>query len=98
MEERNRMAREVHDTLAQGFTGIVVQLEAAEEAISQGQKAKVSSHLERAGELARESFFRRKRFHLLSENENHRAEDSRADCRRPPAGTGGAGLHHWDAA
>jgi len=55
MEERNRMAREVHDTLAQGFTGIVVQLEAAEEAISQGQKAKVSSHLERAGELARES-------------------------------------------
>jgi PAS domain S-box-containing protein len=55
MEERNRMAREVHDTLAQGFTGIVVQLEAAEEAMSQGQKTKVISHLERAAELARES-------------------------------------------
>jgi signal transduction histidine kinase len=55
MEERNRMAREVHDTLAQGFTGIVVQLEAAEEAMSQDQKPKASSHLERAGELARES-------------------------------------------
>ena len=32
LEERNRMAREIHDTLAQGFTGIVIQLEAAEQA------------------------------------------------------------------
>jgi GAF domain-containing protein len=31
IEERNRMAREIHDTLAQGFTGIVLQLEAAEQ-------------------------------------------------------------------
>lgn len=30
MEERGRMARDVHDTLAQGFAGIVVQLQAAE--------------------------------------------------------------------
>jgi signal transduction histidine kinase len=55
MAERNRMAREVHDTLAQGFTGIVVQLEAVKEAMSQGQTDKVSAHLGRAGELARES-------------------------------------------
>ena len=53
--ERNRMAREVHDTLAQGFTGVIVQLEAAGEAMAQNRPAKVSSHLERAGELARES-------------------------------------------
>ena len=33
--ERNRMAREIHDTLAQGFTGIVLQLEAAEQAFDQ---------------------------------------------------------------
>src|SRR5262249_20117450 len=33
LEERNRMAREIHDSLAQGFTGIVVQLNAVEEAI-----------------------------------------------------------------
>ncbi len=26
LEERNRMAREIHDTMAQGFTGIVLQL------------------------------------------------------------------------
>ena len=35
-EERNRMARDIHDTLAQGFTGVIVQLEAAEDAISSG--------------------------------------------------------------
>ena len=29
--ERNRMARDIHDTLAQGLTGIIVQLEAAED-------------------------------------------------------------------
>jgi PAS domain S-box-containing protein len=53
--ERNRMAREVHDTLAQGFTGVIVQLEAAGEAMTQNQPTKVSCHIERAGELARES-------------------------------------------
>lgn len=30
VEERNRLAREIHDTLAQGLTGIVLQLETAE--------------------------------------------------------------------
>jgi Signal transduction histidine kinase len=33
LEERNRMARDIHDTLAQGFTGVIVQLEAADDAI-----------------------------------------------------------------
>ena len=32
LEERSRMARDVHDTIAQGFTGIVLNLEAAEQA------------------------------------------------------------------
>jgi len=26
LEERNRMAREIHDTLAQAFTGILIQV------------------------------------------------------------------------
>jgi PAS domain S-box-containing protein len=55
MAERNRMARDIHDTLAQGFTGVIVQLEAAGEAMSQSRTAKVSDHLNQAGELARES-------------------------------------------
>jgi signal transduction histidine kinase len=53
--ERNRMARDIHDTLAQGFTGVIVQLEAAGEAMSQSRTARVSDHLNQAGELARES-------------------------------------------
>ncbi len=32
LDERQRMAREIHDTLAQGLTGIVTQLEAASQA------------------------------------------------------------------
>ena len=54
LEERNRMAREIHDTLAQGFTGIVVQLEAMEQALDQSP-AEAPSHLGRAKNLARES-------------------------------------------
>src|SRR5437868_5688163 len=54
-EERNRMARDIHDTLAQGFTGVIVQLEAAEDAISCGCRKEADNHLHRAGELARRS-------------------------------------------
>src|SRR5213082_881123 len=52
-EERNRMARDIHDTLAQGFTGVIVQLEAAEDAMSYGSRKEADNHLHRAGELAR---------------------------------------------
>src|SRR6266480_3066796 len=44
-EERNRMARDIHDTLAQGFTGVIVQLEAAEDAISLGSRKEADNHL-----------------------------------------------------
>jgi signal transduction histidine kinase len=54
-EERNRMARDIHDTLAQGFTGVIVQLEAAEDAIADGCRKEADKHLHRAGELARQS-------------------------------------------
>src|SRR5882762_10350770 len=55
LQERNRMARDIHDTLAQGFTGVIVQLEAAEDAISCGCRNEADDHLHRAGELARRS-------------------------------------------
>jgi signal transduction histidine kinase len=54
LEERNRMAREIHDTLAQGFTGIVLQLEAAEQGLHEAPES-VPSHIDRARTLARES-------------------------------------------
>lgn len=54
VEERTRIAREIHDTLAQGFTGIVIQLEAAEDVlVEEPQTARL--HMLRARTLARES-------------------------------------------
>ena len=53
LEERNRMAREIHDTMAQGFTGIVLQLEAAEQ-VFDDEPQEVPGHLVRAKDLARE--------------------------------------------
>lgn len=44
LEERTRLAREIHDTLAQGFTGVIVQLQAAEAiaATSPAQEAHIA--------------------------------------------------------
>ncbi len=52
--ERNRMAREIHDTLAQSLTGIVLQLEAAEDILPANLKV-ASGHLNQARRLARQS-------------------------------------------
>ncbi len=54
MEERNRMAREIHDTLAQGFSGIIMQLEAAEQALGEDVAA-AERHINQAKSLARKS-------------------------------------------
>ena len=53
--ERNRMARDIHDTLAQGFTGVIVQLEAAADATSRQLADEAEEHLRRARDLARDS-------------------------------------------
>ncbi|MDN3357755.1 sensor histidine kinase [Actinomadura sp. DC4] len=52
-DERQRMAREIHDTLAQGLTGIVTQLQAAEQ--SADDQALWHRHVQAATRLARES-------------------------------------------
>jgi signal transduction histidine kinase len=53
MQERQRVAREIHDTLAQGLAGIVAQLEAAAHARATG--ADDAGHLHAATQLARDS-------------------------------------------
>ena len=53
LEERARMAREIHDTLAQGLTGIVSQLQAAEQAAADPSRWR--RHFAAATSLARES-------------------------------------------
>ncbi|MEH2107730.1 MAG: AAA family ATPase [Nostoc sp.] len=52
LEERNRMAREIHDTLAQSFTGILVQVGAATQVLADDIEA-TQAHLEMIDELAR---------------------------------------------
>ena len=54
LEERNRMAREIHDTLAQSLIGIATQAEAAGELMSKSHEAALVE-IESAGRLARES-------------------------------------------
>ena len=51
-EERNRMAREIHDTLAQAFTGILAQVGAANQVLTDDVEA-TQAHLDLIKELAR---------------------------------------------
>lgn len=69
---RTQLASDVHDVLAQGFTAIVVQLQAATDARSKGLHADADEHLEIARRLAREN---------LQEARNS------AGALRPPSGT-----------
>ena len=52
--ERTRFARDIHDTLAQGFTGIMMQLNAAEQRLP-GESPEARAHIEKARELANAS-------------------------------------------
>ena len=52
LEERNRIARDIHDTLAQGFTGVVVNLEASSRALKKDSIEVALEHIEHAQQLA----------------------------------------------
>jgi signal transduction histidine kinase len=52
LDERNRMAQDVHDTLAQSFTGVIMQLEATKRKISNVQPDLAQEHIARARSLA----------------------------------------------
>jgi signal transduction histidine kinase len=60
LQERQRLAQEIHDTLAQGFTSIVMQLEAADLALPEGQSA-IRTRLHQARETARLSLVEARR-------------------------------------
>ena len=49
LDERQRMAREIHDTLAQGLTGIITQLQAAEQAADEPARAGAGTSPPRPG-------------------------------------------------
>lgn len=54
IKERMRLAREIHDNLAQGFTAVSVQLESAKHLLP-SESSPVFSHLEKARELVKDS-------------------------------------------
>jgi signal transduction histidine kinase len=81
LEERNRLARDIHDTLAQGFGAILMQLQAAQRA-GGGLPAQVAANLDAAVNLAR--------MHLIDARQSvgalrplaHSGRDIRAGLRR----------------
>lgn len=60
LNERQRLAHEIHDTLAQGFISIVTHLEAAEQALPLDVPV-VARHLEQARQTARDSLTQARR-------------------------------------
>ena len=54
LAERNRMAREIHDTLAQSFVGVSVQLELTAQLLAQSQLAAAGQQIDRTREYVRE--------------------------------------------
>lgn len=52
-QERQRMAQELHDTLAQGLAGLILQLEAADSHLESGNVPKAQETVQRAMERAR---------------------------------------------
>ncbi len=53
LDERERMAREMHDTIAQGLAGVITQIEAVRQ--NWGDDDEMRRHLDNASELARHS-------------------------------------------
>ena len=53
LEERNRIARDIHDTLAQGFAAILMQLQAAQRVGAATLPPPAARSLETAVDLAR---------------------------------------------
>jgi len=54
LAERNRVAREIHDTLAQSFVGVSVQLELTAQLLLQSQVSAASQQIDRTREYVRD--------------------------------------------
>jgi ligand-binding sensor domain-containing protein/signal transduction histidine kinase len=61
LEERNRISREIHDTLTQDFTGVVLQLEAVEMSLK-NPSDELTGLLNRTREIARSGLVESRRF------------------------------------
>ena len=59
--ERSRMAREIHDTVAQSINAVLLHLGAAEEALARNLPAIAATHIDRADALARDALHQARR-------------------------------------
>jgi signal transduction histidine kinase len=73
IQDRNHLAREIHDTLAQGYAGILMQLQAAN--FLQQQPDQFQIHLDRARSLAREGVADARRSVWLLQQDNGAYQD-----------------------
>ena len=76
--ERQRMARELHDTLAQGLAGLILQLEAARSHIDQGRPGRAGEVVDQAMARARSTL--------------HEARQAIGDLRAPQNAADDLGL------
>lgn len=93
LEERNRMAREIHDTLAQAFTGILIHVRTASNKLSTNPDA-VQVYLKTVGDLARTGLAEARRSvealrrpYLLENNNLHSALNRLATQMGPSSNT-----------
>lgn len=88
--ERQRMARELHDTLSQGLAGLILQLEAADAHLNQNRPEKARQIITQSMQKARESLAdARSAISNLRENDFGELEDSlRREIDRFEAATG----------
>jgi signal transduction histidine kinase len=94
LDERQRMAREIHDTLAQGLTGIITQMQAAQRVWGSPDQAR--PHVDSALGLARDSLAEARRSVQAlrpRELEDARLPDALGDLARRWAEGSGVGLH-----
>ena len=94
LAERGRLAREIHDTLAQGFVGISVQLELVARLLTGGSERTAQpawEHLDRARALVRESLAEARSSIWDLRSQNAVAEDLPArltrNCNRIASGS-----------
>jgi signal transduction histidine kinase len=81
LEERNRLARDIHDTLAQGFAAILMQLQAAQRSAAT-LPAPVARSIDTAVDLARTHMVEARRSVGALRPQEHQAEDVPAALER----------------
>lgn len=90
LQERNRIAREIHDTLAQGFAGVSVQLEIVSRKLDPAAES-VRTHLDQARMLVRSSLAEARRSIWELRSQSTDIEDLASRLSKMAAQMGGSG-------